>query len=259
VQLVRSRLSRLRPTRLPVIVEFYGQGVESTLAPIIESYAGRIALATVHAPVNPQLVQAFQVTQVPTVAAVVGERPLQLYVGELAEVEVRQVLDQVLQLAAQSGVTGALAPSDGEPPAPVEVPLPPHHQEAYDAIANGDYATAVAEFKLAITQNPRDSLAVAGLAQVSLMQRVDGAVASDVRDAAASAPRDLDAQLAVADLDVAGGHIDDAFDRLLELFVTLDADGKNRVRTRLLEYFEIAGADDPRVGPARRRLTALLY
>jgi putative thioredoxin len=31
------------------------------------------------------------------------------------------------------------------------------------------------------------------------------------------------------------------------------------VRTRLLEYFEIAGPDDPRVAAARRRLTALLY
>ncbi len=67
------------------------------------------------------------------------------------------------------------------------------------------------------------------------------------------------AQLAVADLDVSGGHLDDAFARLLDLFPTLDADGKNAVRTRLLEYFEIAGPDDPRVLDARRRLTTLLY
>ncbi|HEX7834559.1 MAG TPA: tetratricopeptide repeat protein, partial [Pseudolysinimonas sp.] len=50
-----------------------------------------------------------------------------------------------------------------------------------------------------------------------------------------------------------------AFARLLELFPTLDADGKNTVRARLLDYFEIAGLDDPRVIDARRRLTALLY
>ncbi len=58
---------------------------------------------------------------------------------------------------------------------------------------------------------------------------------------------------------MSGGHLDDAFSRLLDLFPTLDADGKQRVRTRLLEYFEIAGPDDPRVGAARRRLTVLLY
>ncbi len=80
-----------------------------------------------------------------------------------------------------------------------------------------------------------------------------------MRAAAAGAPADVDAQLAVADLDVSGGHLEDAFTRLLELFPSLDADGKNTVRTRLLEYFEIAGPDDPRVLEARRRLTTLLY
>jgi putative thioredoxin len=94
---------------------------------------------------------------------------------------------------------------------------------------------------------------------VSLLHRLDGVTMDEVRAAAASAPTDLDAQLSVADLDVSGGHLEDAFDRLLTLFPTLDADGKNTTRTRMLEYFEIAGADDPRVISARRRLTALLY
>ena len=69
----------------------------------------------------------------------------------------------------------------------------------------------------------------------------------------------MESQLAVADLDVSGGHLDDAFLRLLDLFSSLDQAGKNAVRARLLEYFEIAGADDPRVIAARRRLTGLLY
>jgi putative thioredoxin len=94
---------------------------------------------------------------------------------------------------------------------------------------------------------------------VSLLHRLDGASLDEIRSAAASGPDNVEAQLAVADLDVSGGHLDDAFDRLLSLFPTLDADGKNAVRTRLLEFFEIAGAEDPRVVAARRRLTGLLY
>jgi putative thioredoxin len=141
----------------------------------------------------------------------------------------------------------------------VEEPLPPHHQEAFDAIGTGDYATAIAEYRKAIAENPRDALAVAGLAQVSLLQRLDGADAAALRSAAAESPTDVVAQLAVADLDVSGGHLGDAFDRLLDLFPSLDADGRQQVRTRLLEYFEIGGPDDPRVAAARRRLTALLY
>ena len=248
---------------VPVIVEFHGAGLEPSLGALVASFGGKLVLATIDGTTNPQLAQAFQVTEVPAVAAVIGGRPLQLFVGMPAEEELRGVLTQVLELAAQQGVTGSVpAPSSAPDDAaaePVEEPLPPHHQEAYDAIAAGDYATAIAEYKLAITQNPRDSLAVAGLAQVSLLSRLDGTTADAIRSAAADAPADVDAQLAVADLDISGGHADDAFLRLLDLFPSLDADGKNAVRTRLLEHFEVVGADDPRVIAARRRLTALLY
>lgn len=249
--------------RVPVVVELYAPGLEPALGALIESYGGRLVLATVDAQANPGIAEAFQVREVPAVAAIIGGRPAPLFVGVPADDQVRQVLDQVLQLAAQNGVTGSVDPSgaapDAEPGEPVEEPLPPLHQEAYDAISSGDYAGAVAAYRKAITQNPRDSLAVAGLAQASLLQRLDGAVADDLRKLAADAPGSVAAQLAVADLDVSGGHLEDAFARLLDLFPSLDGEGREAVRTRLLEYFEIAGSDDPRVAAARRRLTLLLY
>jgi putative thioredoxin len=246
---------------VPVLVEFFGQGIEPSLEPLVREYGGRLVLAVVDATRNPQLVQAFQVSQVPTVAAVIGGRPLQLFAGMPADDELRSVFDQVLQVAAQNGVTGTMPVREGdaEPAEPAEEPLPPHHQEAYDAIEAGDLAGAIREYETAIAQNPRDQLAVAGLAQVRLLQRLAQADAQTVRDAAAAAPGDVDAQLAVADLDISGGHLDDAFDRLLELFPALEPAGRNTVRTRMLDYFEIAGSDDPRVASARRRLTALLY
>ena len=250
-------------SRVPVIVEFYAPGLEPVLGSLIESFGGRLVLATVDGTVNPQLAQAFQVTEVPAVAAIVAGRPVQLFVGMPSIDEVRSVFEQVLTLAAEEGVTGTLsvdpsaaATSNAEPE---EEPLPPLHQEAFDAIAAGDYPLAITKYQTAITQNPRDQLAVAGLAQVSLLQRLAGADASAIRAAAAAEPASVAAQLVVADLDVSGGHLDDAFDRLLELFVTLDPEGKNLVRTRLLEYFEVAGAEEPRVMAARRRLTGLLF
>jgi putative thioredoxin len=248
---------------VPVIVEFYAAGIEPALGGLIEQFGGRLVLATVDGQSNPQLAQAFQVQEVPAVAAIIGGRPVQLFVGMPPLEDVRQVFDQVLALAAQEGVTGS-ATVDGttpaaEPAEPVEEPLPPLHQEAYDAIAAGDFALAISKYQTAILQNPRDQLAVAGLAQVSLLARLEGADAAALRSAAADAPNDPAAQLAVADLDVSGGHLEDAFLRLLDLFPSLDADGKNLVRTRLLEYFEVAGVDDPRVVAARRRLTGLLY
>jgi putative thioredoxin len=244
---------------VPVIVEFHGQGIESSLGPLIEQYGGRLALATVDAPVNPQLAQAFQVREIPVVFALMGgAAPIPLFVGIREEQEVRAVLDQVLQVAAQQGVTGTVSPAD-DTAEPEEAPLPPHHQAAYDAIDAGDLPAAIKAYETAIAQDPRDHLAVAGLAQVSLLARIAGASADEVRKTAADAPADPDAQLAVADLDVAGGHLDDAFARLLDLFPSLAGEDRDRVRTRLLAYFEIGGAEDPRVIAGRRRLTALLY
>ncbi|MEO7146795.1 MAG: tetratricopeptide repeat protein [Terrimesophilobacter sp.] len=250
-----------------VIVELHAGTPSAGLERTILGFGGRFLLARVHAQMNPQLSQAFQVAAAPTVAAVIGGRPVALYEGELPEADAQRVFEQVATLAEQNGVTGrataADAQTDGaadaDAPEPVEEPLPPHHQEAFDAIDRGDFATAIKEYQTAIAQNPRDQLAVAGLAQVSLLDRLSGQNADDIRVAAAADPTSTATQFAVADLDVSGGHLEDAFDRLLTLYPSVDIDQKDAVRTRLLSYFEIAGSDDPRVIAARRRLAALLY
>lgn len=246
---------------VPVVVEFNAGAAWQGIASVVKSFGGRLVLASVDATRNPQLQQAFNVSAVPTVAAIVAGRPLALFEGEVAEDQLRSVFDQLLALAAQNGVSGTVT-VDGEQAEasePQEEPLPPLHQEAYDAIERGDFPAAIAAYEKAIAQDPRDQLAVAGLAQVSLLDRLAGKTAAEIRTAAADAPKDLNAQLDVADLDVSGGHLEDAFARLLDLFIGLDQDGRDLVRTRLLEYFEVAGAEDPRVIAARRQLTNLLY
>ncbi|PPI11154.1 co-chaperone YbbN [Rathayibacter sp. AY1D2] len=255
-------------SRVPVIVDLRGawsdqsQSMTALLEKVVVSYTGAFVLVGVDVESSPQLAQAFQVQSVPTVAAIIGGRPVPLFSGLVAEEQLRDLLEQVLQLAAQNGVTGTVpvegaAPAEGAEPEPE--PLPPHHQEAYDAIDRGDYAAAITEYETAIAQNPRDDLAVAGLAQVRLLARLQGRTLDDIRSTAAAEPSNLDAQLAVADLDVSGGHVEDAFDRLLSMFPRLDAEGKAAVRARLLELFEIVGQTDPRVNKARARLTGLLY
>jgi putative thioredoxin len=231
------------------------------LSRLIEEYAGRFVLATVDVDSNPQLTQAFQAQSIPTVAAVIGGQPVALFTGVIAEDQVRAVLERVLGLAAEHGVVGtAIAPEGSATPAvPVEPELPPHHVEAYDAIERGDYEAASAIYRTALARDPRDHLSVAGLSQVGLLARLQGKTLAEIRAAAAAAPEDLDAQLLVADLDLSGGHVEDAFDRLLTLFPAQDAAGKNRIRERILDLFEVIGQDDPRVAPTRKRLTMLLY
>jgi putative thioredoxin len=256
---------------VPVIVDIWAEwcGPCKQLSPILEQltaeYDGRVVLAKVDADTNPQLVQAFQAQSIPTVAAVIGGRPLGLFVGALPEAQVRDVYEQVLQAAEQNGVAGrvtvdgAVASADAEQGEPEPEPLPPHHQAAYDAIERGDYATAIEEYKTAILQDPHDQMAVAGLAQVSLLDRLNGRTADEIRAAAAAGPQDVQAQLAVADLDISGGHVDDAFGRLLDLVPTVFGEDREALRVRLVEYFELIGSEDPRVVAARRRLANALY
>ncbi|AAT89100.1 co-chaperone YbbN [Leifsonia xyli subsp. xyli] len=257
--------------RIPVVVELVAEWSEpaSELVPVLDrviaEFGGRLVLVKVDVDANPQLAQAFQAQSVPTVAAIVAGRPVQLFAGALPEEQIKDVFGQLLALAAQNGVTVAAAvetgaaPSDAPATEPDPEPLPPHHAAASEAIDRGDYETAIAEYKTAIAQDPRDAMAVAGLAQVGLLSRLVGKTMEDIRTAGANEPSDPDAQLAVADLDLSGGRIEDAFDRLLSLFPTLDAAGKEAVRTRILDYFEIVGVEDPRVAKARARLASLLY
>jgi putative thioredoxin len=234
------------------------------LGRIAEEYAGRFLLGRVDVQTYPQIAAAFQAQGVPTVVAVLQGQPLPLFAGAASEEQVRGVLDQVLAAAEQNGVTGR-APSGGTPdesaPAaePEPEPLPPLHQEAYDAIERDDLDAAEAAYGRAIKQDPKDTDAVAGLAQVKLMQRTRDADLQQVRAAAAGAPSDVDAQLAVADLDMLGGKVDDALARLLDLLPGADADAKEKLRERLVEFFEVVGATDPRVAKARRHLAMYLY
>ncbi|TGY38110.1 tetratricopeptide repeat protein [Microbacterium laevaniformans] len=250
---------------VPVVVDLWAEwcGPCTQLSPILEKVVteldGRVVLAKVDVDANPQLAQGFRAQSIPMVVALVAGQPVPLFTGAVPEQQVRDVFAQLLQLAAQNGVTGTVPVDGASEPESDEPVLPPRHQEAFDAIEAGDYARAVAAYEAALAENPRDEEARAGLGQVRLLQRVQGLDLQQARDAAASAPHDIDAQFAVADLDVVGGHVDDAFARLLDLFAVLPADERGAVRDRLVELFGLIGDGDPRVIRARGRLTSLLF
>ncbi|MDQ1483516.1 MAG: putative thioredoxin, partial [Actinomycetota bacterium] len=145
------------------------------------------------------------------------------------------------------------------PEAEAEPELPPLHQEAFDAIERDDLDAAIAAYTQALAQNPADEEAAIGLAQVKLMQRTAGVDPQAARDAAAKAPHDVDAALLVADLDILGGHVEDAFARLVDLVRATQEAERDKVREHLVELFSVIGAHDERVQKARRALMSALF
>jgi putative thioredoxin len=253
---------------VPVVVDLWADwcGPCKQLSPIIEKVtrelAGRVVLAKVDVDANPQIAQAFRAQSIPLVVALIGGQPVPMFTGAVPEEQVREVFSKLLEVAAQNGVTGTVPADGAEAPAteePEEKPLPPLHAEAFAAIEAGDYARAITAYQHALAENPRDEDARAGLGQVRLLDRVQGLDLQEARAAAAAAPEDVEAQFRVADLDIAGGHVEDAFGRLLDLFAAVDDDQRTPVRERLVELFELIGAADPRVASARTRLASLLF
>ena len=239
--------------RLPASADFV-----EVLASTTASYEGRFQLVSVDVDANPGLLQAFQVQSVPVTLGLVAGQPVPLFAGAQSAEQVRVYVDELLKLAAEHGVTGRVAVAGAEE-APVEPELPPLHQEAFDAIERDDLDAAVDAYTRALAQDPADDDAAVGLAQVKLMQRTAGVDEQAARAAGAAAPTDIAAQMLVADLDVAGGHVEDAFAALVDLVRATQGDERESVRVHLVELFAVVGGHDQRVVKARRALMSALF
>lgn len=117
-------------SQVPVVLELWSprSAASAQLTEVLEGlareYAGRFQLAKADVDTAPQIAAALQVQSVPTVAAVVAGQPIPLFQGLYPAEQLRQVLDEVLRLAAENGVTGVMAGEEEPLPEPEEPPLP---------------------------------------------------------------------------------------------------------------------------------------
>jgi putative thioredoxin len=232
----------------------------TTLELIVTATNGGVVLGKVDVDVNPRIAQALQAQAVPAVFAVIGGQVVPGFQGALPEPQVREFVDAVLQAATEAGLPGAgAAPADApDEPVAAEAPEDPRFTAAEEALEAGDYALATQRYQAILDQEPANQEASLALGQVRLMQRLES-IDADAAQRADSAPDDVDAQLAAADLSLAGNDVPGALDRLLKTITRVRGDDRDRVRQRLLEYFELLGPDDPRVPTARRELTRALF
>ncbi|MDH6219832.1 tetratricopeptide repeat protein [Streptomyces pseudovenezuelae] len=261
-----------RSTEVPVVIDFWAEWCEpcKQLSPVLErlavEYAGRFVLAKIDVDANQMLMQQFGIQGIPAVFAVVAGQALPLFQGAAGEAQIRQTLDQLVEVAEQRfGLTGLAVDPDAEPgavqPAP-EIPVGPYDallEAAVQALDAGDFGGAIQAYKNVLSDDPGNPEAKLGLVQAELLQRVQGLDPQQVRKDAAERPADAGAQIAAADLDLVGGHVEDAFGRLIDTVRRTAGDDRDTVRLRLLELFEVVGAEDPRVAAARRALARALF
>ncbi|MEU0060201.1 MULTISPECIES: tetratricopeptide repeat protein [unclassified Streptomyces] len=261
-----------RSAEVPVVIDFWAEWCQpcKQLSPVLErlaaEYAGRFLLAKIDVDANQMLMQQFGVQGIPAVFAVVAGQALPLFQGAASEAQIRQTLDQLVAVAEQRfGLTGLTVDPDarpGEPTEAAEAPAGPYDallEAAVQALDAGDLGGAVRAYQNVLADDPGNTEAKLGLAQAELLQRVQGMDPQAVRKEAAEKPQDATAQIAAADLDLVGGHVDDAFGRLIDTVRRTAGEERDAVRLRLLELFEVVGPEDPRVATARRALARALF
>jgi putative thioredoxin len=272
-----------RSRTTPVIVDLWAEWCEpcKQLSPVLEKLAaeaaGKWILAKVDVDANPQLSAALQVQSIPMVVAVIGGQLVDGFLGAMPEAQVRQWLDQVLAAAEQLGVGSGGVPQEAagqdangqvppdpaafgaEPGGPDADAMPPAYAEARRAMERGDFDSAARAFEKALAETPADPVAKTGLAQVNLIKRVSSYDQAAARREAAEHPDDVEAQTRVADIDLAGGRVEEAFDRLLGAVRRTSGEERDKARVHLISLFEIFPPREPRVTRARSTLSRLLF
>jgi putative thioredoxin len=271
-----------RSRTTPVIIDLWADWCQpcKQLSPVLEKLAaeadGTWILAKVDVDANPQLAAALQVQSIPMVVAVIGGQLVDGFLGALPEAQVRQWLGQVLAIAEKMGLLPPGSADDETDEADTEDGtgdaraaragrygdadrLPPAFEQARTAMERDDLDGAARAFEEQLEVSPSDPMAKAGLAQVNLIRRVSSYDQARSRRAAAERPGDVPAQIQVADIDLASGRIEEAFDRLLGVIRRTSGEDREQARSHLVSLFDVLPPRDPRVNKARSALSALLF
>lgn len=245
----------VRSGQVPVVVLLWSPRSDSsaalgdTLAGLAAADNGKWSLALVNVDTTPRVAQMFGIQGVPTVVALAGGQPIASFQGSQPADELRRWVDSLLQATA-----GKLTGSGDDEPEQVD----PELAAARTHLDNGDFAAAAAAYQAILDAQPNHAEAKGAVRQIAFLQRAS-AQRPDAVAAADAAPDDIEAAFAAADAEILAQNVAAAFDRLIALIKRTAGDDRTKVRTRLVELFDLFDPADPEVVAGRRNLANALY
>ncbi len=275
-----------------VILDFWAEwcGPCKALAPMLEKVAAEYAdkgviLAKINVDEEKFIASQFQVQSIPTVYALFQGQPVADLTNARSETQLKGVLDQLLEkLPVGEGAGGAQPAQDIEPLLAM----------GEEVLESGDGERAVSVFSQIVEMASDNAQAHSGLIRAltlagqtdeaaTALEALDPKLAADpqierakaalelakdkpedselatLKQAAADAPADMDAQLAYANAAFAAGDRDAAADTLLAMIEADNEWNEGAARAKLLQIFEAIGLEDPWVSACRRKLSLLLF
>lgn len=266
-------------TLAPVLVDFWAPwcGPCRTLGPMLErleaEYGGKWKLVKVNVDENQELAAHFQVRSIPHVMAFADGRPVDQFVGVLAEGQLRAFLDRLVPDGAEAARRAALAALEEG-----------RRDEAYDALKaalayDPGYDDARMDLIEMLLEDQRidDARAEVELLSPKTTQGIDARFNAlktrlDAVDAAAdlpptdalearvaAEPADLEARFDLASALIARRQYAGALEHLLEI-VRRDRSFREDIgRKTMLSVFDLAAGQPQLVSEWRRKLSAALY
>ena len=246
----------VRSSQIPVVVLLWSPRSEASaqlgdaLAQLAVADAGKWSLATVNVDAVPRVAQMFGVQAVPTVVALAAGQPLSSFQGSQPPDQLRRWVDSLLNATAGK-LSGA---GDGEEPEQVD----PELSQAREHLDSGDFDAALKAYQALLDANPNHAEAKGAVRQIGFLQRATSRAPGAIV-AADAAPDDIEVAFAAADVEILQQDVAAAFDRLIALVKRTAGDERTKVRTRLIELFDLFDPADPEVIAGRRKLANALY
>jgi putative thioredoxin len=249
----------VRSSQVPVVVLLWSPRSDASarlgdvLAQLAAGDGGKWSFATVNVDAVPRVAQMFGVQAVPTVVALAAGQPLSSFQGSQPPDQLRRWVDSLLN--ATAGKLGGSGDSgDAEQPEQVD----PELAKARTHLDEGDFDAALKAYQALLDTNPNHAEAQGAVRQIGFLQRATvrapgATVAADAR------PDDIELAFAAADVEILQQDVAAAFDRLIALVKRTADDDRTKVRTRLIELFDLFDPADPEVIAGRRKLANALY